>query len=802
MAYINLDNNEILLAETNTRKVQNRELVMKCISIVKRHISSDTSIINRRNVFDILIHSINLIAESENEFIEHFNASLVFLMYIYKHPDRLCAVRWSKKKCIELYLHDAVNEQINESFFSNDDQSELRLNHSHAIVRKSIIDCYNSSKMMVELNNSGAYISSAKKMIKDIKFKKRFFSIYSKPIETSVEIVYALNHEENEFVHNDIIMLRFKYITSIITFLINIITGTLTFCIDEEDDINHFDCHILTHIFSNWIRFLIYPGGNETCDFRLYDRVTKDARQTKYVYFIKMTYKGLISRSFVINRKIVYWWVLNYAAFGDRPNFGVHAEKKLWSIELHSELLKKVTKKTVDCIFHSELSPSFFLIPLENTTSHYSGILYIDEEESVFDHPIYNSWVESTNFFPPCACSNKERGSIVYEKEKESKEDFAWFHDALFKGIFSLPAVSFGYSNNQPCSSSSHSDAVILATPTAPVEVKLYLIHDAPSNGGDVIGGGIKFPTLRLVEGYKYRIVVDPVNISHSIVEKCTAKKFSIWHELDDGRKVTILTYDIFNDNPDSFIASAQKKLQYGEIDTTNWGFIEVASQQEYLETGNDFSLFVDHKYCPEIVIEKNRVLMLESTISKNINAVQLGVYGSKYQGDLIVFFLDNYDENNDINAFYKMDRNILYKDMISRSYSKTFIIKYAICQASNLSTLFSPENDSKIVHDISKSDHIEIDNIAKYRFLYLLHPSISRTLPLSPTLPNMIRITAKGKTQSVYCINLRKHKKTTANDAISITASSNIKEAELSTSISFGTYLKFATLKASSRRE
>jgi hypothetical protein len=798
MAHINLDNNEILFAETNTRKVQNRDLVMKCISIIKRHISSDTSIINRRNVFDILIHSINLIADTESEFIEHFNASLVFLMYIYKHPDRLSAVRWAKKKCVELYLNDAINDQISESFYSNDEQTEMKLNYSHATIRKAILDCYSSSKMMGELNNSSAYISSARKMIKEIKFKKRFFGIYSKPIETSFDVTYRLNHDETSFDHDNTITMRFKCIASVISFLINIPTGTMTFIVSDDDDISNFDCHMLTHIFSNWVRYLVYPGGNEMCDFRLYDRISKDSRQTKCMYYMKMTYRGIVSRSFVINRKIVYWWVLNYAALGDRPDFGTHLEQSLWNMEMHHELLKKVTKKTVDCIFHTDVSPSFFLIPLKSCISHYSGVVFIDKEESIFDHPLYNHWADCINIFPQCSCSSKDRGYVFYDTEKASKEDFAWFHDALFRGIFSLPSISFGIS--EPCSSSSHSDIISITAPTSPVEVKLYLIHDAPSNGGDVIGGGIKFPTLRLVEGYKYKIVVDPINIIPVIVEKCISKTFSVWHEMDDGRKVVIASYNIFNANPDPFTATIHKNMKYGEIDSTNWGFIEIATQQEYLDTMNDFSLFMDHKYRPEVVIEKNRLLMLESSITKNLNAVQLGVDGSKYQGQLIVFFLDNYDENDDINAFSKMDRNILYKDVATRGFAKTFIIKYAKCMASDLPKLFSPENDSKIVHDISKLEFIEIQNISKYRFLYLLHPSIAKTLPLAPTLPNMIRITAKGKTQSVYCINLKKHKKISADDATSITSSANVKEAELSTSISFGTYLKFATLKVTSQ--
>ena len=797
MAYVNLDNNEILLAETHTKKIQTRELVMKCISIVRRHVIRDSSIINRRNVFDILLHSINMIADTESEFIEYFNASLVFLMYIYKHPDRFSAVRWSKKKHIELYLCDSVNDQIYETFYTNDDQYDPKLNQSHMTARKAILECYSSTKIIDDLNGSIDYITSARKTIDEISIKKRFFSIYSKPIETSFEINYSMNVDGTAFSHDNIVIINFKCISSTISFHIVIPTGVMTLYINDEDDISHFDSYMLNHIFSNWIRYLIYPGGSEMCDFKIYNRISKEYKPSKYIYYLRMSYRGTVVRSFVINRKITYWWILNYQALGDRDKFGINPERSLWSMEMHHELLKKTTKKTIDCIFHSELSPSFLLVPIRGSISHYAGILFIDNEESVFDHEIYKQWFECSNIFPPCSCANKDRGYNVYEMISSSHEDFLWFHDALFKGYYTLPAISFG---QQPCSSSTGCDNTITVIPTSPVDVRLYLIHDIPSNGGDVIGNGIKFPTLRLVEGYRYKIIIDPVNIFPSIVEKYVGRTFSIWYELDDGRKITVTSYGIFDDNPDPFVAEIHKNMHYGEIGVTNWGFCEVSSQQQYLDTVNDFSLFVDHKYCPEVVMEKNRLLTLESSIKTNLNAVQLGANDGKYKGQLFVFILDGYNEH-DPHIIRKMDKNLIYKEHIASraAMTKSFIIKYTICDAINIKSIFEPSNINKIVHDMSETDIIQVDNINKYRFLYVLHPSTGRTVPLSATLPNMITISARGKTQSVYCINLSKHKNISVDNAVSITASSDVKDVEFSTKTAFNTHLKFATLKATS---
>ncbi len=789
MAFVPLNNNELVLAEINTKRLLNKDVVMKCVAIIRRHIVGDISIMNRYHVLDILINSINEVVDDEAEFIDCFNASLVFLMHTYRNYDRLSAVRWVDKRTIEVLCCDDVSITIHDSFYGNASTS-TEPNNTHDIVRKAIIECHKSAKMMNELNEKEAYVSTVKKFIDRIIFRKRLFVSHPHKIETSFGISYRFDHDINKFVHDNIITIMFRYRGSEIIFDADIERGIMTMRIDPDNNITNISADIMTYIFMTWIRYLIYPGGDEACDVVVYDRIMKETKPASYLYYMQVSYQNVVSRSFVISRKTTYWWVLNYAVFGDRHGFGKTPVMHLWITEM-DKLLKQALKRTIDCIFHSELySWAFYLLPFI-PMSHYSGVVFIDREESVFDHPIYNEWYDHANLFPACKCNIKGRGINYTHLEKDEIDEMPWFHDAMMKGILTIPCVSFGTS--QPSSSTDTS----IAIPSTPIKIVLHVLHDFPSDGGEILGGGIKFPTITLIEDYTYEFVIDMKHVtSKSVTDKAALKTFSIWHDTGDGRKITVFYTPMTNASAVTFIARQHSKLHYGELEETDWGYIEVVDKQAYVNKPGDFPLFTDHNYCPSIVTEKNRAMTTQPKIVHEIPVAEKGIR-------LLVFILDRYTGRGDARMMNKAQRNLIYKDIAIplSGYQNEFIIKYALCDSTDIEKLFTSPRSDRIVGDISASPTIQIENLKDISLLYIIHPHANRKKPLPATLPETLRITVRGKTQIDRLLTAQNHKHPNITEAIVLDTVKDIREIIVSTITMYSTCLNIATITPASKK-
>jgi hypothetical protein len=501
----------------------------------------------------------------------------------------------------------------------------------------------------------------------------------------------------------------------------------------------------------------------------------------------------------VINRNTTYWWILNYAIFKELqlPDFGIDHPMALWNGNL-DDLLKQTMKKTIDCVFHSEISASFMLLPI-TPTSHYGGVVFIDEEENTFDHPIYNEWATHSNMFPKCYCGGKERGVNVSMVSAPSDDTIQWFHDAMMSGIFTLPCTSFG--SEYAASSSDPSGASTSSVPTTPIRVELHLLYDLPSFAGEVLGGRIKFPTIMMIEGYRYQFVIDSTYLLSPIsLDKVNAATFDIWIESDDGRKITLFSQPM-NKTDGIFSPSTRGKLCYGEIDSTIWSYIDVVSQETYVNSHNEFALFVDHKYQPQIVKDKARAMAIESKMRENADAIMTNVSSREMtNARLLVFFLDRYVEHGDMRITHKMNRNLIYKDpyvMSSAPSTMVFILKYAICHPTELDKLFTAPHVDKLVHDMSEKDVIELENIENTGFLYVIRPHIGLKKPFSASLPESLRFTVRGKTQAVRLLTITRHADANLEQAIRIGSIVNdITSIDVSTITSFNTYFNVATIR------
>lgn len=721
------------IKRSSSKRCVNRSLVKKYIALLSRSIDIEDNDININNVTDILLNSINCFYKTEEEFDAYCGVSVNFMPMLIKKNIFFNAMKWITPNELGLFLSDSFSSRVyqrpmKQKPISFEQFTSSRYNATRLFCDKFIDDVnkkieYLKSHLetMKKISIIKRYIDNVDNNIMKIEFKfcfefvdklQRFVilnEIDSQICNKCVVSFVCLNSETLECEH-------------VLSFDINLSCGIMRYNSDLSRDIHKFNIVQLNYIFNQWINHMIYPGFNETCRFVIYNSSKRKPIQN--TFFVCMMYQNRLERSYVFHHNISCLWILNYDFFDNVK----YCDFNVLFNPTHIDNISLEFKKKKKCYNHSR----DIVVDKNGYIYANKGVLFIDREHETFDDPFFERWFELHNMIYECHCKDEpgintsfKNAANSLSKNKINVDEF--FEDMFFKDFCTLDSHDFLLTDT----SIKKQDIVI--PKMSQIDIVLFVLKDLPSNGGIVTHNSINFPTIQIVEENIYSVVLNTSFLPATVVENHKYTKFYIWYEQEDHRKKVIFERELVCDSGEFVFSIPQKsgltKLCYGEIDQTIWGFCEVYTREQYMDNSIGFSLFINDRYVPDVVLKSSLEEKIDQKIETNLNGLRFlpeasSSFVSEKIKKYVFFILEPYTIVDDKNMIEKMSRNLIYTNPYAQnSMMKTFVIRYA--------EVFEGEfkNCDEKCSDIGEFIQLSPD-LFEYSFYYVYHRKIISALP------------------------------------------------------------------------
>lgn len=718
----------------------NKSLIKNYITSLSKivDINTHTDDINAFNITDILLESINKYATSEHEFNEYVDISINFFPLLIRKNIFLSAIKWTNHDELSFFLSDAFSSRV-----CSVDPPSKRVTFNEYISSR-----YNSLRMfttriMTDINTKCEYFIKFQHMLKKISIIKRCFdNIDNTVINVEFKFTFHIDEKTHQYVNMvgyipqicNVCTLSFKCLDTetlqddhCLTFDIDLSKGLMEFNVFQSRDIGKFSIMQLNYIFNQWINVIIYPGKTESCYFTIHSSPKR--KPIPNAFFVCMYYKNALERSYVFHPKVSCLWVLNCDIF---DNISYLDFKTIFDPQALDMMFLEYKKKK-KCYNHSRE----ITIDRNGFTFANKGVLFLDRESETSNDPFFEEWFDLCSLITQCECdvspgyniSSSKKSILSMSSKRLIVSDF--FDDMFFRTFCTLECTDFLLPKE------TQSKTV----KSRQIDIMLFILRDLPSRGGMINGSSIEFPTIQLIEGNVYSVILNTSFLTLNVVESMKNINFSIWYETDDHRKKVIFECPMIPDSGETVFSipheSGLTKLFYGEIDITLWGYCQVFTREKYLENTIGFSLFINERFVPEIVTKFLLEKKIEDKIDRNLTGLQFSSSMTSCSSSqteemierkvmkYVFFIIEPYLEKDDKTMLSKLARNLIYTNPYSQSSSsKTFIIKYV--------ELFNVDFKNLFDHatlDINEFIQLSPD-LFEYRFYFIYHKSITSILP------------------------------------------------------------------------
>jgi len=728
------------------KRYVNKSLVKDYITSLSKIIDIESNIenINSFHITDILLDSINKNVTSEQEFKEYVDISINFMPFLIRKNIYISAIKWTDKDEICFFLSDSFSSRV-----CRNNPPSNRITFDDFISSR-----YNALRMFTEriindINTKSEYFDKYKHILKKISFVKRYIDNIDNNI-LIIEFKFTFDVDDRTCQFNNIstvnsqlcntCTLSFKCLDPEslqddyrLVFDIQLSIGILEYNIVKSKDINKFSMMQLNYIFNQWINVMIYPGKSQECYFTIHSSPKR--KPIPNAFFVCMYYKTSLERSFVFHPKVSCLWILHYELFS---NVSYIDFKGLFDPQALDMMFLEYKKKK-KCYNHSrDIS-----IDRNGYTYANKGVLFIDRESETCRDPFFEQWFDTYSLITQCDCDmspgfniSSNRNILSLSKKLTYINDF--FDDMFFKEICTLKCTDFLL--DQPLSSSKEDSSLIK---TRPIDVMLFILRDIPSKGGVITNSSFEFPTIQLIEGNVYTIILNVSFLTPDVIEFMKKINFSIWYETDDHRKKIVFECPMITqtDHTNTSFSipngSSLTKLFYGEIDVTLWGYCQVFTREKYLENPIGFSLFINERFVPDIVAKISFEKKIEDKMNMSVTGFNFSYAGpcsSSSTSDTlceekirkyVFFIIEPYVKDDDKTMLVKLARNLIYTNPYSQNSSlKIFVIKYVELFNHDFKNLFDQKSA-----DIDEFVQLSPD-LFEYRFYFIYHKSITALLP------------------------------------------------------------------------
>ena len=759
ISYIDIENNSLHIDDKKNKTNFDKTLIDNLINLLLS-LDLKTIYFNENNLFDLFINSIQTFSNNEKEFVNKFKLSMQFFINILNKDSNyidFMNLQWSGDSTLTFFLKDSVDVKMMKNINFSKHAKHETLND---LIMKTIISL-NQYQFLLYI---GKYVDILSRCVHFIKIQKRIFYCFNgQVIKINIIRLFESNNENdiNEYFNHVYQIEITDHRDNVIGHIeLNTMTNSIFFKYDHYHTKKY---DMINFMLNSCLLSLIYPGKNEKVRFETFnDRNENKYRKQKNKdhYFLKVIHDDMFERCFYIYPNVEYRFILNPLLSQSKTNC---TENEIFLIDLTKQIniLNLFKKQKKWCLFHYN-SVDVIL--------NYAGVFYLNEKEKkeikerkdeMTD--FISEWKKMDNIFSnECRC---QIGTIIkkfYHDHSKNHQYIDIYMDddnmiekiykIIFNSFFSLTVYDFGMDSKKS------NEVVDYFKPNEIINIPIQILNGLPSDHGSVCGFGIFFPTLQLIERYKYRfdILFFPA-LDDKTETKYKDKKFYIWNQTKDGRKQKLFKFKIFQSNADERTLyldeylyekfKHSERIYYGDIDDTDWGMCNIIEYQTLQQIDHDeksLKIFVDERYEPEKVKSLKKQMLIESKIKQNINALSFGASSSySHSNDVFFVFVLNIEQNetNDELLLSKIENNLIFKDQFIQ---KTFVIELYIHyeKKTNLMDIFN-DNDRVDLLKCNQND-IYFNPSKRNHFAFVIHPDIK--LEPASTVPSSMHVNWYGE--------------------------------------------------------